>query len=163
MDLGEGWNQVVRGGRVVKATTLLPTPNHPSQSVTEAPERPKVTATRKTARPKKSEPKTSAASKPAAGKSEKTAAASVKTVAVKPTTPNLVVPNQSSTSRLEEISDLDHLPLDAFVQLTRRLLTSISSLPTGAARPRAVLNTYPHCGRIWQHALTGRCNTNPCA
>jgi hypothetical protein len=53
-----------------------------------------------------------------------------------------VVPTQSSTSPLEEISDLlDYLPIHACVELTRRLLTSISSLPTGAARPRAVLKT----------------------
>jgi hypothetical protein len=108
----------------------------------EAPEQPEVTATRKTARPQNAEPKTSAASKPAAGKSKKTAVASVKSTAAKPTTPNPVVPNQSPTYPLEEISDLlDHLPLDACVQPTRRLLTSISSLPTGAARPRAVVKT----------------------
>jgi hypothetical protein len=130
-----------RGG-VVKATTPpTPTPNPPSQPVAEASEKPNVTATRKTARPQKSEPKTTAAPL-AAGKSKKKTAASVKTTAVKPTTPNLVVPNRSSTSPLEEISDLlDHLPLHACVELTRRLLTSISSLPTGAARPRAVLKS----------------------
>ena len=39
---------------------------------------------------------------------------------------------QRSASTLEEISDLlDHLPVLARVKLTRRLLTSISSLPTG--------------------------------
>jgi hypothetical protein len=141
MDLGEGWNHVVRGGRVVKATTLLPTPNHPSYPVTEAPEQPKVTATRKTARPQKSEPKTLATSKPAAGKSKKTSAASDKTAAAKFTTPNLVVPNQRSTSPLVISDIIDNLPLDACVQLTRRLLTSISSLPKGVARPRAVLKT----------------------
>jgi hypothetical protein len=53
-----------------------------------------------------------------------------------------VVPTQSPTSPLEKISDLlDHLPIQACVELTRRLLTSISSLPTGAVRPRAVLKT----------------------
>jgi hypothetical protein len=47
-----------------------------------------------------------------------------------------------TTSLLEGISDiLDHLPLVACVELTRRLLTSISSLPKGAALPRAVLKT----------------------
>jgi hypothetical protein len=61
MDLAEGWNHV-RGGRVVKAT-IQPTPirNPPSQPVTEASEKPKVTASRKTARPQKFEPKTTAA------------------------------------------------------------------------------------------------------
>jgi hypothetical protein len=78
---------------------------------------------------------------PAAGKPKKKAP-SVKTAAVKPTISELVVPTQSSTFPLEEISDLlDHLPIQACVDLTRRFLTSISSLPTGAARPRAVLKT----------------------
>jgi len=67
---------------------------------------------------------------------------SAKTVAAKPTTPSLVVHTQNPTSPLKDISDLlDHLPIHACVELTRRLLTSISSLPTGAARPRAVLKT----------------------
>ena len=85
---------------------------------------------------------TTVAPKLAAGKSKKKAAGSVITAATNPTTPNLVVPHQSSTSPLEEISDLlDHLPLHAGVELTRWFLISISSLPTGAARPRAVLKT----------------------
>jgi hypothetical protein len=105
-----------------------------------APEQPKVTATRETARPKKPEPTSTAAPKRAAGKSKKKAAASVKTAAAKTTPPNLVVPTQNSTSPLEEISDLlDDLPLPACVELTRLLLASISSLPTGAARPRGAL------------------------
>jgi hypothetical protein len=128
---------------VVKATTSqppLPRPSH--QPVTEALEQPKVTATRETARPKKSEPKPTAAPQQATGKASKKAAAIVKTAAPKPSTPKLVVPSQSPTSTLEEISDLlDHLPLQACVELTRRLLASISSLATGAARPRAVLKT----------------------
>jgi hypothetical protein len=45
-------------------------------------------------------------------------------------------------SPLEEISDLlDNLPIDACMELTRRLLTAIPSLPSGAARTRAVLKT----------------------
>ena len=45
-DLGEGWNHVVRGRRVVKATTTQPQNPKPSpQPVTEAPSQPKVTAT----------------------------------------------------------------------------------------------------------------------
>ena len=43
---------------------------------------------------------------------------------------------------LEGISDLlDNLPLEACVEVTRRLLTSISSLPTGVAHLRADLKT----------------------
>ena len=108
----------------------------------EAHSQPNVTATRKTAGPKKPKPKFAAATKLAAGKAKKKAAASVKTAAAKPSTRELVVPNQSSTSPLEVISDLlDHLPIQACVELTHLLLTSISSLRTGAARPRAVLKT----------------------
>ena len=137
-DLGEGWNRVARGGRVFKAT---PIPNPSPQTVTEAPPQPKVTATSKTAGSQKPKPKSTAATKLAAGKSKKKVA-SVKTAAAKPTTPELVVPTQSATSPLEEISDLlDHLPIPACVELTRRLLTSFSSHHTGAARPRAVLKT----------------------
>jgi hypothetical protein len=140
-DLREGWNHVVRGGRVVKATNPPPNPNPSPQPVTEALEQPKVTTTRKTTGPKKPEPKSKAAAKPAAGKSKK-AASSVKTVATKPIIPELVVPTQSSASPLEEISDLlDHLPIQACVELTRRVLTSLPSLPKGTARPRAVLKT----------------------
>jgi hypothetical protein len=62
--------------------------------------------------------------------------------ATKPTTPDLVIPTLSCNSTFEDISDLlDRLPIQACVQLTRRLLTSISSLPQEAARPRAALKT----------------------
>jgi len=97
-----------------------------------------VTATRKKVGPKKPEPKPTAAAQPTAGKSKKKLAASVKTAATKPTTLVLVVP----TNPLEEISYLlERLPLQACGELSRRILTSISYLPTGTARPRAVLNT----------------------
>jgi hypothetical protein len=136
-DLCEGWNHVVRGGRVVKATTTPPKPKPTPQTITEAPSQPKVTATRKTPGSQKPKPKSTAATKPAVGKPTKKAA-SVKTTAAIPTTSELAVPTQSPTRPLEDISDLlDHLPIQACVELTRRLLYSISSLPTGAARPRA--------------------------
>ena len=94
-----------------------------------------MTATRKNAGPKKPEPKPTAAAQQAAGKSTKKLAAGVKTAATKPTIPLLVFP----TNPLEEISYLlDRLPLQACVYLTRRLLTSIFSLPTLTARLRAV-------------------------
>jgi len=113
MDLGKGWNHVVRGG-CVKATTTPPTKPHPKlppQSVTEAPEKPVVTATRETGRPQNPELKCTAAPKRPSGKSKKKAATSVKTAAATTTTPNLVVPTQISTSQLQEISDLlDHFP-----------------------------------------------------
>ena len=66
----------------------------------------------------------------------------MKTAAAKPKNPELVDPTQTSTSPLEDISDLlENLPIHACVELTLRLLTSISSLPTGADRPRTVLKT----------------------
>jgi hypothetical protein len=51
-----------------------------------------------------------------------------------------VAPTRTNHSPIEEISDLlDKLPLNACVDLTRRLLTSIPTLPSGSARTRAVL------------------------
>jgi len=108
----------------------------------EVPRQAKETAIRKKAGPKKPEPKPTAGAQPPAGKLKKKLVASVKTAATKPTTPVLVVSNQSPTNPLEEISDfLDRLTLQACVELTRRFLMSFSSLPSGAPRPRAVLKT----------------------
>jgi hypothetical protein len=61
-------------------------------------------------------------------------------VADKPTTAQ-VVTSQPTTSPLVDISDVDNFPLQTCVELTRRLLTSTSSLPTWPVRPRAVLKT----------------------
>jgi hypothetical protein len=53
-----------------------------------------------------------------------------------------VVPPQPNQSLTEETSDLlDNLPLNASVELTFRILTSISILPFGAAHSQAVLKT----------------------
>jgi hypothetical protein len=61
--IGDGWNHVVRWGRVVKATTTpQPNPKH-SQPFTEVNSQPKVTTMRKTAGPKKPTPKSTAATK----------------------------------------------------------------------------------------------------
>jgi len=101
-----------------------------------------VTVTREKAWPKKPEPKSTAAPQRASGKSKKKDVASVETATAKPTTPSLVVAAQNPTYPHEDISDLlDYLPFRACEELTRRLHTSISSLPTGAAHPRAVLKT----------------------
>jgi len=144
-NLGEGWNHVVQGGHVVKATTNPPNnphPNPPPHHVTKAPAKPTVAATRETARPKKPEPKSTAAAQRASGKSKKKAVASVKTAAAKPTTPSLVVPTQNPTSPLEDISDLqDHLPLHACVELTRRLLSP--SLPSAQGQLALALSSRP--------------------
>ena len=110
------------------------------QRVTETPKQPQVTATSKTAKPKKPEPKPTPAPKPANIKPKTKAAASVKTVADKPTA-YLVVSTQPTTSPLEDIADLDNLLLQTCVKLTLRLLSSISSLLKGAALQRALLKT----------------------
>jgi hypothetical protein len=141
-----------------------PSPNPIPQLATLAPQKPTVTATSKTARPKKPQSKAAADPKPAAVNPKKKAGASAKSAAAKSTTPKLVVPTQSSTFPLEEISDLlDLLPIQACVELIRRLLTSVSSLPQG--QPARGLSRRPSffCGRIWQHALEGRRGVNPCA
>jgi hypothetical protein len=99
-----------------------------------------VIANSNRAKPKKPVPKTTAAPKADTAKPKKSAAASVKAVAARHTTNHLVVTTYPTNSPLEVISDLiDNLPLEALVELNLRLLTSISSLPTGVARPRAVV------------------------
>jgi hypothetical protein len=51
-------------------------------------------------------------------------------------------PQPQSLSPLEGIIDLfDNLPTSTCVELTRRLLSTASPLPTGDARSRAVLKT----------------------
>ena len=119
-------------------STLIPNPF--PQPDTELPKQPKLTATRKTAKPKKPEPKSTADPKLLGSPRRKRPRVS------KPPLPNpqpldQVVPTQSSASPLDDISDLfDHLPSQVCLEMTRRLLMSIS-LPTGAARQRAVLKT----------------------
>ena len=70
-------------------------------------------------------PKTAAAPYLFATKAKNKAVAIVETAAAKPTTPKLVDPIHCSFNPLEEFSDLNHLPLQAFVELTRRILTTI--------------------------------------
>jgi hypothetical protein len=77
---------------------------------------------------------------PAALKPKKKGDARAQSAAAKPTTPKMVVHTQSPASPLEEIYHVLHfLPILACAELTRRLLTSVSSLSTGAARPRSVV------------------------
>ena len=108
------------------------------QPVTEAPTQTHVTGTKKAAKIEKAELKITTAPKAAGGEPKKQAPTIPKPVAA-----TQVVSNPHPTiSPIEGISDLlDYLPLDACVELTRRLLTSISFLPKRAARPRAVLKT----------------------
>jgi hypothetical protein len=48
----------------------------------------------------------------------------------------------ANSSPVDEISDLlDTLPMDACIELTRRLLIAVPSLPSGPARSWAVLKT----------------------
>jgi hypothetical protein len=89
------------------------------------PKKPTVTATSNTDRPKKPESKAAEDAKPAAVNPKNKAAVSAQSETAKPSTRKLVVPTKSPTS-LEEISDLlDVLPIQARVELNRRLLTSV--------------------------------------
>jgi hypothetical protein len=55
----------------------------------------------------------------------------------KPNPTHIPLPNQSP---IEEISDLlDNLSVKACVEITRRLLTAVPTLPSGAAHSRDVL------------------------
>jgi hypothetical protein len=96
-----------------------------------------VTTTNKKGKTVKSAPKsTQGPKKASANKTVKPA----KTKRLCQQPKKLVAPYQPHLSPIEEISDLlDNLLLDACVELTRRLLTSIPTLPTGPARTRVVL------------------------
>ena len=57
-----------------------------------------------------------------------------------PKKPNPTSISPLNQSPIEEISDLlDNLPVNACVELTRRLLTAVLTLPSGTASTRAVL------------------------
>ena len=111
------------------------TPHH----VTMATKVLQVTATAKEVTPENIKPKNTAGPKNAAVKPKKASSTGAKPV----TTPKPVA-NPAPTSPIDEISDVfDSLPNQSCVQLTRRLLASISSLPKGAppsqAKPSKVL------------------------
>jgi hypothetical protein len=85
-----------------------------------------VTTTSKKAKPQKAEPKSTAAPKAAAVKPKRGATTDEKPVAAD----QLVADPHPTTSPFKGISDLvDNLPLEACVELKRRLLASMSSLP----------------------------------
>jgi len=149
--LGEGWSHVFLEGRVAKATATTPppnpNPNPPPQPVTEVPRVPKVTATRKKAGPKKSEPKPTAAAQPAAGKSKKKIAASVKTAA---TRGNLRSPRSPSPPSM---CGADSSALHIHLPPPHR-----DSPPAGCVEDRYSLR-----GRIWLHAQGEQYGVKPYA
>jgi hypothetical protein len=144
MDLGDGWSHMGQGGRVFKASTPSPLPNPIPEPVRNASKLPTVTTAIKKVKPQQTEPKPSGAPKKVAVKPVKAASSGVKpavtpkkaaNTGAKPDKAPLIVANPPSTSPLEEISDLlDFLSHDECVRLTRRVVASISSLPSGAAR-----------------------------
>jgi hypothetical protein len=110
MQLGEGWSHVVRGGRVVNSAPPPPAPILNTSQLTE--ERKPLTSN----------------SQPAAPKAASVKRAVTKAVAAQPTSTKLVVTPHSTSAPLEGICDLlDLIPIEACEELTRRLLTSISS------------------------------------
>jgi hypothetical protein len=120
--LGSGWNHVVRGGRVVK-DQATPSPTSNSSDTGRRTERQAA---------------------PIGGQC-KPACPEVSVVVSQPPrskqTDSAPSPPQGQ-SPLEGIADLlENLPTKTRVELTRRLLSAVSSLPTGEAPPRAVLKT----------------------
>ena len=139
--LGDGWNHVLRGGRVAKAQPAPPPKPTPTE-VTEAPKKAPVKSTSKKARSKKPAPKVSVVPEKAP-----TTKASTKQCVPKPAPTKQLVPLPTVNPSPVEISDLlDTLPMNACVELTRRLLTAVLSLPSKPARSRAVMKTNPLCG-----------------
>jgi len=135
--LGPGWNHVVSQGRIVKATTT-PTPIPTPRPVTENPPRSEVTPTKKKGKTAKSVPMVTVGSKQAPVVKPKKPAKPKQA----PHPKEMVATIQPTQSPFEEISDiLDNLPLNVSVELTRRLLTSVPSLPSGPALSRAILQT----------------------
>jgi hypothetical protein len=63
-------------------------------------------------------------------------------------TTKLVVTTQSITSQLEDISDLDKLPLEDCMNVTCPLLTSIYSPQSGCPPVGSPEKRYPICARI---------------
>jgi hypothetical protein len=122
---------VVRGGRVVKPTT--PSQLEPTLKPAAAPKQGKASASRKEGK----------AAQPAV-EARQQAPMKKKAMTGKPSPlPNKPNPNPippPNPSPIDEISDLlDNLAVHACVELTRRLFTAVPSLPSGAARSRAVL------------------------
>jgi hypothetical protein len=133
MSLGDVWNDVLRGDRVVKAQTATP-PQHSTQ-VAETPKKAPVTSTSKKATSKNPAPKVSAAPKMAPTKK-----ASTKQCVAKPTAYKQLVPTPTvNPYPLEGIPDLlDTLRMDTCVDLTRRIFAAVPSLTSGPARSREV-------------------------
>jgi hypothetical protein len=135
ISLGDDWSHVLRGGRVAKALSA-PLPKPTPTEGTEAPKKAPAANSNLKARNKKPAPKVRAAHKKAPTKK----ASTKQCLAISIQPKELVSPPTAHPSPLEGISDLlDTLPMDACVELTRRLLTAVPSVPPGPARTRAVL------------------------
>ena len=125
------WSHVVRGGRVVKPTT----PSQPETTLKPAvaPKQGKASASRKER--KAAQPAVEAPQQ--APMKNKAMTGKSFSRPQKPNPASIPPPNQSP---IEEIADLlDNLPVNACVELTWRLLTAVPSLPSDAARSRAIL------------------------
>ena len=168
MNLGEGWNHVVQGRRVVNATTTSPTnphPNPPPQQVTEAAEQPIVTATRETAKPQIPEPKSTASPKRTAGKSKKKTAANVKTDGRQTHTtkpggphPKFHLPNRGNLRSPRSPSPPSICGPNSTGPHVYLLPPHRGSSPAGCPE-----NHHPFRGRIWQHSLGGWNGVKPYA
>jgi hypothetical protein len=127
------WNHVAQGRRIVKATLPTP-PEPPSWSVTEVPQKDKMTELNTGGYSTNPVLKASKALRQAQVKSTKVKSGKSSPKNTKPTKR----PPQNPKSPVQEICDLDTLPLGDCVELTRRLLTDVPTVPSGAERSRAV-------------------------
>jgi hypothetical protein len=126
-------------GRVVKAT--LPAVPHPTPDpVTETPTRKEVTTTSKKGKTAKSAPRVTVGPKQATVTKSNKPAKPGKTS--QPKSKKLLVPTQHNQSPIKITDLLDNLPLNACVELTCRLLTSVTTIPSGQTRSQAVLKIF---------------------
>jgi hypothetical protein len=117
-------------GRVVNPTT--PPLPQPTPKPAEAPKQGKATTSRK--KVKATQPAVAAPQQ--APMKKQTMNGKSSPPPKKPNPASIPPPNQSP---IEIFDLLDNLPVNACVELTRRLLTAVPTLPSGAARSRAVL------------------------
>jgi hypothetical protein len=131
----------VTGVQTCALPISIPTPPEPSpKSVTAAPDQSKVSVSKKGGAAANPALKSTKALRQAQVKNtqEKMKAGTSSPKILNPTTPTPAP--QTTHFPIEKITDLrDTLPIDACVELTRRLLTADHTFPSGADRCRAVL------------------------
>jgi hypothetical protein len=134
-NLGPGWNHVVRGGCVVRAipADIL----HNADPLTLTPTPPVGTNSSAKCKTVKSAPKITVC--PEQTPQTTSDKAAKLTRISQPKTKKLVALARPDQSPIEISDLLDNLPLKECLELTRSLLTSVPTFPSGPARLRAAL------------------------